>query len=708
MVILLYALATVACGAMAVRAPLVDRDDPVRRAYAWLGIAAAVTWLGWTLYLVPGFGIGKIVNGAGAAFLPPTLLGFLHQFFSLGEGGRDRRVSQLSALAPLVVVVYALLELFAPWKLGQAGPADFLLGLWVFGGLTLSLRRLWQRHQASTQRIERSRIRYLLALAASAVAAAGIESIVRAVGQSGGEDPSFFAREGFVQGAIPPLGALLTTTFLYFLYQMLSVYRLLDLAEIFSRVGAVAIAAAILVLLASISAVSLLGPYPTHALFQAFVASVLFLLAWDPLRKHIERWLAGIFNPRGLALDEAIADLGRTLPRAISLPELNRTILDRFVASGRVTNAAIYLWDEERRIYRLFAERGGSVQPAVLSMARQPFVDGFVEGIPAYLRVELERRMRRDEKHAEEHSARLRAMAQMNAALVVPFQSGDLVLGWLALADEADSEGFSDEEVSRIAAVALRACLVLENIQSFDRLKEEHRLSALGTMAAGLAHEIRNPLAGIRGAAQFLESTRSGDDAEMVRVIVEETDRLNRIVAQFLDYARELRLHPESISPAELVSSTVRALLAQGVPSQVRVVEDVAENLPPLVADAVNLRQVLLNLGLNAIQAMSAGGTLHLRVRRGVISGGGRGRTEAVEFVVEDTGPGIAAEDVDKLFVPFFTTRHDGTGLGLAISQRIVQAHHGEIDVRSIVGQGTRFFVRLPAVGSVAATAAVG
>ena len=151
MVILLYALATVACAAMAIRAPLADRDDPVRRAYAWLGITAAMTWFGWTLYLVPGFGIGKIVNGASAAFLPPTLLSFIDRFFSTGQGRRDRRVGQLGAMAPLVAVIYAFLEWFAPWRFGQAGAADLLLGLWVFGGLSLSLRRLWQLHQASTQ-----------------------------------------------------------------------------------------------------------------------------------------------------------------------------------------------------------------------------------------------------------------------------------------------------------------------------------------------------------------------------------------------------------------------------------------------------------------------------------------------------------------------------------------------------------------------------
>jgi signal transduction histidine kinase len=182
----------------------------------------------------------------------------------------------------------------------------------------------------------------------------------------------------------------------------------------------------------------------------------------------------------------------------------------------------------------------------------------------------------------------------------------------------------------------------------------------------------------------------------MVRVIVDETDRLNHIVAQFLDYARDLRLNLENESAKELVGATVRALVAQGLAPGVSIAEDVADDLPLLRVDGVKLRQVLLNLGQNALQALPTGGAVTFRVRRGELADPRARHASAVVISVEDTGSGIATEDLDKLFVPFFTRRHDGTGLGLAISMRIVQAHHGEIDVHSVVGQGTRFDVRIP------------
>ncbi len=694
MIVLLYALATIGSGALAVRAPLADREDPVRRRYAVLGITMAMVWLGWTIHLLwPALRVGKLVNGAAATFLPYALLAFVAQW-SVGrdEPARDPRLGPLAGLAPFVAVAYVGAELFAPWRLGQAGVGDVILGGWVFGGVLVSLRRLWQRHQQSRERVERARIRYLLALAGAAVGFTLIEAVARA--WSPVDDPSanFFAREGLVQGAIPPLGALLTTVLLYFLYQVISLYRLLDLAEIFSRLAAVSIAALVLVLLDSLSAVSLLGPYPTHGFFQAFVGSLLFLLAWDPLRTQLERWVSGALNPRGLVFADAARDVEVALPRAISIPALVSAVLDRFAASGRVLYTGLYLWDEERRLYRLVAERGAAPRPSLIHVSRQPFVEGFALGAPAYIRVELERRSRK-EGQATEALARL--MAGMNADVVVPLRSGDLVLGWLAMADEPDSDGFSEEEITRLSRLGVQAGGTLENIHGFDELKEEHRLSALGTMAAGLAHEIRNPLAGIRGAAQFLQGTREGADAEMVRVIVDETDRLNRIVSQFLDYARQLRIHRARVAPSLLVAATVRALAASAPPG-VQVVEEVEPDLPELDVDVDKLRQVLLNLGQNGLHAMPDGGVLRLVARRGVLKDPRARGAPAVELVVEDSGVGISPEDLDKLFVPFFTTRHDGTGLGLPISQRIVQAHHGELDVRTEVGKGSRFCVRLP------------
>jgi signal transduction histidine kinase len=182
----------------------------------------------------------------------------------------------------------------------------------------------------------------------------------------------------------------------------------------------------------------------------------------------------------------------------------------------------------------------------------------------------------------------------------------------------------------------------------------------------------------------------------MVKIIVDEVDRLNQVVTQFLDYARPMQIQLEPMDAAALVGNVVGLLDAQGLPPSVTVTEEHAAVRPPVSADGPKLKQVLLNLCQNGLYAMRQGGTLTARTRMGRLHDPKARNAPAIEIVVEDTGVGITKEDLDKLFVPFFTTRHDGTGLGLAISRRIVQAHGGELDVSSTPGKGSIFTVRVP------------
>jgi nitrogen-specific signal transduction histidine kinase len=218
-------------------------------------------------------------------------------------------------------------------------------------------------------------------------------------------------------------------------------------------------------------------------------------------------------------------------------------------------------------------------------------------------------------------------------------------------------------------------------------------------MAAGLAHEIRNPLGAIKASAQFLSEpggeSASGQSREFLDIIVEEVDRLNRVVSSFLDYAR-----PGAAPPAEAVdvNATVHRTLLFVAPELtpgIEVEEELAPDLPRVRIDPERLRQVLLNLAQNAAQAMEGKGRLAMRTR--VVPGQtGEGARRAVEVQVQDTGPGIPERIQRSLFVPFVTTKERGTGLGLAISQRIVMAAGGTITARSTPG-GATFVVRLPA-----------
>ena len=178
----------------------------------------------------------------------------------------------------------------------------------------------------------------------------------------------------------------------------------------------------------------------------------------------------------------------------------------------------------------------------------------------------------------------------------------------------------------------------------------------------------------------------------MLTIIIGETNRLNTVVSQFLAYARPFELHPTTEHINALVSRSLSLLRAQGIPDNIDVATELAGDLPMIHADSSRLSQVLLNLLQNALQAMPAGGRLGIQTRRRSNRHGHWG----IEVVVSDSGLGIGPDDMEKLFVPFFTTKEQGTGLGLAISQRIAQAHDGEIEAQSIAGRGSTFILRLP------------
>ena len=178
----------------------------------------------------------------------------------------------------------------------------------------------------------------------------------------------------------------------------------------------------------------------------------------------------------------------------------------------------------------------------------------------------------------------------------------------------------------------------------------------------------------------------------MLNVVVQEADRLNTVVTQFLEYARPFKLNLDTDHINAMASHVLDLLRAQGVPENIQVIEELAPNLPPLQLDRMKISQVLINLIRNALQAMVEGGTLTIRT----LSRRRRTGEYVMELAVSDTGKGIDDQTRKQLFVPFFTTKDDGTGLGLAISQRIVQAHGGEIDIRSRMGRGSTFIIRLP------------
>jgi len=231
--------------------------------------------------------------------------------------------------------------------------------------------------------------------------------------------------------------------------------------------------------------------------------------------------------------------------------------------------------------------------------------------------------------------------------------------------------------------------------------RAEH-FATLGELAAGLAHEIRNPLAGIAGVIEIVSRDLPPGSAarSVIKDAKEEAVQINRILTDLLETARP---KPPQFQVKDLAGTAEHAVMfarQQAITKGIRIELDTEEQIPPVDHDPNQMNQVLLNLLLNAIQAMDKAGTIHVSLRRD--------RDSAI-ITVADQGKGIAPEVLPNIFRPFFTTKGHGTGLGLSLARRIVESHGGTITARSEVGKGTQFMVRLPiAHGVIAEPANIG
>jgi len=234
---------------------------------------------------------------------------------------------------------------------------------------------------------------------------------------------------------------------------------------------------------------------------------------------------------------------------------------------------------------------------------------------------------------------------------------------------------------------------------SYQRSREADRLGQLEILLAGLAHEIKNPLSGMRGAAQLLSTSHPDEHRlrECTQIILGEIDRLNSLMAQLLDLTGPPRLERRGVNIHEIID---RVLAIEGAGRGVRLnfVRSFDPSLPDVLGDAGRLTQVLLNLVRNAVEVSPPGGsvTVTTRMETSYYVAGANGREQFLSLDVSDQGAGIDPENLGRIFSPFFTTKDGGTGLGLAISQRIITEHGGVLRVKTEPGSGSIFTVTLP------------
>lgn len=263
-----------------------------------------------------------------------------------------------------------------------------------------------------------------------------------------------------------------------------------------------------------------------------------------------------------------------------------------------------------------------------------------------------------------------------------------ILTGFLAAKEHAQrlrAEETAERLTGSFSKLRKQADMILE-IE--DQLRRADRLTAMGELSAGMAHEIRNPLGSIRGTAEILRDAFPPEDrySEFTQILIDEVDRLNQVLEDFLRFAQPEKGEQPCFPPDTVLQEVLQLTNQQSRKNGIEVRYQ-SQALPEVCGDSGQFKQVFLNLVLNALQAMNRGGRLEIVTDQ---------NGDQVEIFFKDNGCGIPKADLDRIFNPFYTTKDDGTGLGLAITHRIIHNHGGSISVKSVVGQGTEFALSLP------------
>jgi len=391
----------------------------------------------------------------------------------------------------------------------------------------------------------------------------------------------------------------------------------------------------------------------------------------------------------------ALVAFTRSIVRILDSGRLVRELATMLGDSLQVDRIAVVLLDEARR--RFTSRHTIGIPPSVAEFPiEHDFIRSLTRRQEALLREELEAVAIPAERQAVGHICRSNGWE-----VCIPLTAGNKLIGFLGLGRKRNLDTFFAEDLELLGTLAAEASVALENARLYEELRKSQdiirradRLSALGTLAAGIAHEIRNPLVSIQTFFQLAPDRLHDEEfvTSFLGMTSNEVKRISDLITELLTFARSPTRALGPLNINEAVERVVPLLEPEARKHSLRLIRELSPAPPLVLADADQIKQVLINLILNAIQATQPGGVVSVisRVvdREGVLTG---------QLEVSDTGAGIPKEQLEHIFDPFFTTKDKGTGLGLSIVHQIAIEHGGSISVESEAGRGTTFVVSLPA-----------
>jgi signal transduction histidine kinase len=397
----------------------------------------------------------------------------------------------------------------------------------------------------------------------------------------------------------------------------------------------------------------------------------------------------------------ALGNFARSIVRILERDKLIRETASTLSETLRVSRVGVWLRDDTKRTYSVRYELGESSARAEFAES-----DEFVRSLAHCQEVVL-----REELLARTDPAKRTAVTdlcrQNRWEVCMPLMVTGKLIAFINLGPKQNLDAFSAEDLDLLDTLAAEAAIALENARLYEELKKSQdiirradRLSALGTLAAGIAHEVRNPLVSIQTFFQLAPQRLHDEEffTTFLGMTANEVKRISDLITELLSFARSSTPSLGAVNLNELVDRVATLLEPEARKHKLTLTRALSPNVPFINADGDQIKQVLINLVLNAIQATAPGGTISVTTRSVDHRKGAFGQLE-----IHDTGVGIPQDQLEHIFDPFFTTKAKGTGLGLAIAHQLITEHGGSIMVDSREGRGTSFFVNLPAYDAVSA-----
>jgi two-component system NtrC family sensor kinase len=441
------------------------------------------------------------------------------------------------------------------------------------------------------------------------------------------------------------------------------------------------------------------GP-SSFAIVVVFIG-IFAILIFNFIKSWIEKRLEHLLVRDKYQYHKILEDFSRRLLTIVDLNRLTHMLAETIEKAMGVQKISLFLKDPEKDGFTPLVIKGlpqERVHSLTLKGEDAP-ISLLQERKEAVLAGELT-----NAAQGEDREALIRLLRQLEAEICLPLVYMNKMIGFISLGQKAGGEMYYPDDLDLLNFLGNQTAIAIENASLYENLKRSQsimrradRLAALGMLIASLAHEIRNPLVSIKTFTQLLPERIEDEEFRnyFLNVASSEIDRLTSLINELLGFARpsEPNLQGENVN--EIIERIGFLIGNEARKKNVQIIKNYANDLPLILVDAEQIKQVLLNILLNAIQAIPGEGQIWIETR--VVSVARDGDASPfVQIEIRDTGVGIPKENFERIFDPFFSTRPEGNGLGMAISNQIIHEHGGFIDLESEVGKGTSFRVHLP------------